>query len=156
MGFLFSGPPGTRKTSLVRATAMHFNLCIYRVSLKDESLSENNLMRLLENTCLGSILLLEDINATGISREELGQREGDNLREGSRISLLCLLNVIDGIGAPEARIVIMTTNHPERLDPALTQKGHVNMKIEIGLVSSSQIQDMFLMIFALSSKKDSD
>ncbi|KAL1979082.1 hypothetical protein VTN96DRAFT_7082 [Rasamsonia emersonii] len=156
MGFLFSGPPGTGKTSLVAATATHFNLCIYRVSLKDESLSENDFMRLSAKTRPGSILLLEDIDAAGISREESGQREGDNPREGSRISLSCLLNVIDGIGAPEARIVIMTTNHPERLDPALTRKGRVDVKIEMGLASSSQIQDMFLMNFAPSSEKDSD
>jgi chaperone BCS1 len=34
-----------------------------------------------------------------------------------------LLNALDGVGAVEGRILFMTTNHMERLDPALIRPG---------------------------------
>lgn len=40
-----------------------------------------------------------------------------------------LLNVLDGVVDTPNRIVIMTTNHPEKLDPALIRPGRINKKV---------------------------
>lgn len=43
-----------------------------------------------------------------------------------------LLNVLDGVVETPGRIVIMTTNHPETLDPALIRPGRIDKRINLG------------------------
>ncbi len=54
-----------------------------------------------------------------------------------------LLNALDGVAASEERIVFMTTNHFERLDPALIRPGRVDVKQFIGLASRYQKKMLF-------------
>lgn len=54
-----------------------------------------------------------------------------------------LLNSLDGVAASEERIIFMTTNHFDRLDPALLRPGRVDVKKFIGLASKNQIIQMF-------------
>jgi chaperone BCS1 len=46
-----------------------------------------------------------------------------------------LLNALDGLISVHSRIIIMTTNHPEKLDPALIRYGRVDHKIELTYIS---------------------
>ncbi len=46
----------------------------------------------------------------------------------SRLTLSGLLNAIDGVTSTEGRILFMTTNYEERLDPALIRPGRVDFK----------------------------
>ncbi|KAG2490394.1 hypothetical protein HYH03_011194 [Edaphochlamys debaryana] len=48
------------------------------------------------------------------------------------LNLAGLLNVLDGVVDTPNRIIIMTTNHPEKLDPALIRPGRINKKIYMG------------------------
>lgn len=48
------------------------------------------------------------------------------------LNLAGLLNVLDGVVDTPNRIVIMTTNHPEKLDPALIRPGRINKKVRQG------------------------
>ena len=54
-----------------------------------------------------------------------------------------LLNTLDGVASSEERLVFMTTNHLERLDPALIRPGRVDLKQEIDLASKSQLYKMY-------------
>ncbi|KAJ9629912.1 hypothetical protein H2203_002297 [Taxawa tesnikishii (nom. ined.)] len=63
------------------------------------------------------------------------------------ISLSGLLNAIDGVASHEGRILIMTTNHPEKLDAALIRAGRVDMKVEFSNASSGQIRELFLRMY---------
>lgn len=99
------------------------------------------------------IVLLEDIDAVWTAdRGEYTDREdrsGTGSRSpGSNCTLSGLLNVLDGVGSQEGRIVIMTTNKPERLDPALVRPGRVDMKVHLGNISQASAEDMFLRMFA--------
>lgn len=47
------------------------------------------------------------------------------------LGLASVLNTIDGIGAPTNTIFIFTTNHVEKLDPALIRPGRIDLKLEI-------------------------
>ena len=49
-----------------------------------------------------------------------------------RRALQGLLNVLDGVVDTPGRIVIMTTNHPEALDPALIRPGRIDKKVYLG------------------------
>jgi ATP-dependent 26S proteasome regulatory subunit len=47
----------------------------------------------------------------------------------SNVTLSGLLNAIDGTCSPEGHVLIMTTNHPEKLDSALIRSGRISVKI---------------------------
>jgi len=58
------------------------------------------------------------------------------------LNLTGLLNVLDGCVETPGRIVIMSTNHPEILDPALIRPGRIDRIIELGYMTSSDCMVM--------------
>eukprot|EP00928_Gymnodinium_smaydae_P014896 TRINITY_DN1546_c0_g2_i1.p1 TRINITY_DN1546_c0_g2~~TRINITY_DN1546_c0_g2_i1.p1 ORF type:complete len:799 (-),score=155.27 TRINITY_DN1546_c0_g2_i1:217-2517(-) len=64
-----------------------------------------------------------------------------------KLNLSGLLNVLDGVVDTPERILIMTTNHPEQLDPALIRPGRIDKKILLGYMnpihSSRMIEHYF-------------
>jgi hypothetical protein len=62
------------------------------------------------------------------------------------ITMSTLLNVLDGVLETPGRIVIMTSNHPERLDPALIRPGRVDCIMHFG---KSTVSDMLDMVRAM-------
>jgi chaperone BCS1 len=74
---------------------------------------------------------------------------GDSDAEPSTgISLSGLLNAIDGVASHEGRVLVMTTNHPEQLDPALIRPGRVDMQIEFTLATRTQIREIFVRMYS--------
>ncbi|KAL9070789.1 MAG: hypothetical protein Q9157_005691 [Trypethelium eluteriae] len=69
----------------------------------------------------------------------------DPLKQG--ISLSGLLNVIDGVASHEGRVLVMTSNFPEKLDPALVRPGRVDMKVEFGHAGREQARELFERMF---------
>ena len=67
-GYLFHGPAGSGKTSLSFALAGVFGLDIYVISLLEPSLSEEDLLTLFNTLPRRCVVLLEDIDAAGLSR----------------------------------------------------------------------------------------
>jgi len=53
-----------------------------------------------------------------------------------------LLNAIDGTFSRDGRILIMTTNHPEKIDPALIRKGRADVREHIGLLGAPEVLAM--------------
>jgi chaperone BCS1 len=64
------------------------------------------------------------------------------------VSLSALLNIIDGVASSEGRILVMTTNHIEKLDSALLRPGRVDMTIAFGYSDRETIRNLFLAIYA--------
>ena len=58
-----------------------------------------------------------------------------------------LLNTLDGVASTEERILFMTTNHLDRLDPALIRPGRVDLKQLIDLASLSQLRRMYARFY---------
>merc|ERR1719474_235322 len=58
------------------------------------------------------------------------------------LNLAGLLNVLDGVVDSPGRIVVMTTNHPDKLDPALIRPGRINKRIHLGYVKAAAICQM--------------
>lgn len=65
----------------------------------------------------------------------------------NRVTFSGLLNCLDGVASSEARILFMTTNYLERLDPALVRPGRVDLKEYIGYCNNKQIEKMFLRFY---------
>jgi len=66
----------------------------------------------------------------------------------SKISLAGLLNIIDGAASNEGRVLIMTTNYPEKLDPALIRPGRVDLQIRFTLATRDQMQEIFRRMYS--------
>lgn len=145
-GYLLDGPPGGGKSSFVQALAgeLGYNICV--ISLSEGWLTDDRFNHLLNSLPERSFLLLEDIDATGPSREDKSGGGGGSNSAG-RLSFSGLLNALDGVTSAEERIIFMTTNHRERLDPALIRPGRVDFHQHIGWASSSQAHQLFLNFY---------
>merc|ERR1712196_386209 len=62
--------------------------------------------------------------------------------EDDKLDLAGILNVLDGVVDSPQRIVIMTTNHPEKLDPALIRPGRINKIINLGYMGWEDMKQM--------------
>lgn len=129
-GFLFEGPPGTGKTSLAKALAVHFNLDLRYIPLASID-DDGSLLELMNEIEPRSMLLLEDIDIVH------GARERDDKSPG--VTLSGLLNALDGMMTPHGLIVVFTSNRAGVLDPALTRPGRMDRREHLGFVDEDQI-----------------
>jgi chaperone BCS1 len=65
----------------------------------------------------------------------------------SGITLSGLLNAIDGIGARDGRILFITSNHPDALDPALIRPGRIDMRVHLAHSGMPEATAMFNKFF---------
>lgn len=145
-GYLLYGPPGCGKSSFIMALAgeLEYNICV--LNLSERGLTDDRLNHLLSVAPQQSIILLEDIDAAFVSREDTPSQKA--AYEGlNRVTFSGLLNCLDGVASTEARIVFMTTNYLERLDPALIRPGRVDMKEFVGYCDREQVELMFLRFY---------
>ncbi|CDI97413.1 26s protease regulatory subunit 7 [Echinococcus multilocularis] len=135
-GVLLYGPPGTGKTLCARAVANRTDACFIRVigsELVQKYVGEGARMvrELFElaRSKKACIIFFDEIDAIGGARFDDGAG-GDN--EVQR-TMLELINQLDGFD-PRGNIkVLMATNRPDTLDPALVRPGRLDRKIEFGL-----------------------
>ncbi|KAL5778048.1 hypothetical protein ACOSP7_010974 [Xanthoceras sorbifolium] len=125
-GYLFYGPPGTGKSSLVAAMANYLKFDVYDLDLKEVQCN-SDLRRLLIGTSNRSILVIEDID----NSFETG--------EDDKVTLSGLLNFVDGLWSScgDERILVMTTNHKDRIDPVLLRPGRMDMHLHMSYCSFS-------------------
>jgi len=147
-GYMFHGPPGTGKTSIVKALACHFNLDLWYVSLSDLK-AESSLLGLLAEVGPRSILLLEDIDTVKITQER------DSAEQGT-ISMSSLLNTLDGVGTPHGLVTMMTTNRFDVLDEALTRTGRMDLVEELSWPTGETLTRMFKHFFGVYPSWPSD
>merc|ERR1712217_459242 len=57
-----------------------------------------------------------------------------------------------GVGKADGQILIMTTNHRERLNPALIRNGRADMHVEFTYASDHQIARMFARFYPTSTQ----
>jgi len=159
-GYLLHGPPGCGKTSFITALAGHLSYSICVLNLSDRSMSDDRLQHRLADAPENSIILLEDVDAAFVTRE-VNDDDDDGtdvdakkraMNEAAyqglnRLTFSGLLNAIDGVTSTEGRIVFMTTNYVERLDPALIRPGRVDLMQYIGHASRPQTEAMFARFY---------
>lgn len=143
-GFLFSGPPGTGKSSIVLALASHLGKPVYALNLASIT-QDSVLMEAFAEVPQDAILLVEDVDAIRIARSRAGKEAKKEGSSGLGMTTLSgLLNAIDGVAAPEGRLLVMTSNHPEHLDPALVRPGRIDLHEWFDLLGPDEIRRMFL------------
>ncbi|KAL8490444.1 hypothetical protein ACS0TY_025591 [Phlomoides rotata] len=130
-GYLFYGPPGTGKSSLVAAMANHLKFDVYDLDLREVQCN-SDLRRLLVGTANRSIIVIEDIDCNvGLMNRDAA--DNNAVTEDDKISLSGLLNFVDGLWSScgDERIIVFTTNHKNRLDPALVRPGRMDVQLEM-------------------------
>ncbi|CAM9387081.1 unnamed protein product, partial [Ectocarpus fasciculatus] len=140
-GYLLHGPPGSGKTSFITALAgrLGYNICI--LNLAERGLTDDRLALAMTVVPPQSIVLLEDIDAAFPRRDSNADRRSMQ-HTSSDITFSGLLNTLDGVASSEERLIFMTTNHIEQLDPALIRPGRVDVIQHIGDATPYQIQQM--------------
>ena len=139
-GYMLHGPPGSGKTSFCQALAGTLKMDICMLTLASKELSDDKFAQSLREAPVRSIVILEDVDAVFIERTSAkGNISG--------VTFSGLLNALDGVASQEGRIFIMTTNHIEKLDPALIRPGRVDVQVKLNNASKKQTKEIFLRFF---------
>ncbi|CAK9113712.1 26S proteasome regulatory subunit 7 (26S proteasome AAA-ATPase subunit RPT1) (Proteasome 26S subunit ATPase 2) (Protein MSS1) [Durusdinium trenchii] len=135
-GVLLYGPPGTGKTLTARAVANRTDacfICVIGSELVQRYVGEGARMVRelfqLARTKKACILFIDEVDAIGGTR---GGDEGNSDSEVQR-TMLEIVNQLDGFDSRGNVKVLMATNRPDTLDPALLRPGRLDRKIEFGL-----------------------
>ncbi|CAD6256336.1 unnamed protein product [Miscanthus lutarioriparius] len=145
-GYLLHGPPGTGKSTMIGAMANFLEYDVYDLDLT--SIKDNaELRKLFLDTTDRSIIVIEDIDAIEVELttkrkgKEAAKENDDNhlvieLSEKNnkgKVMLSELLSFVNGLWSAcgSERIFVFTTNHVDRLDPALIRRGRMDRHIEM-------------------------
>jgi len=148
-GYLLYGPPGTGKSSMIAAMANFLEYDIYDLELTQVK-NNTELRKLLIATTNKSIIVIEDIDCsldlsdrkkkkkkaaeTDEEKDKKPSEPGkpdEKENEESKVTLSGVLNFTDGLWSccGSERLFVFTTNHIDRLDPALLRSGRMDKHI---------------------------
>ena len=157
-GVLLYGPPGTGKTLTARAVANRTDACFIRISgceLVQKYIGEGaRLVRELfqmARTKKASIIFFDEIDSIGGVRSD-DPEHGDT--EVQR-TMLEIINQLDGFDARGNIKILMATNRPDVLDPALIRPGRIDRRIEYALPDlEGRVQIFKIQARTMSVEKD--
>ena len=207
LGILLHGPPGTGKTSIIKAIAKDTNRHIFNIRIHKDTIKTqlNNLffneeIKVIKNgkfetytIPLGDRLyIMEDVdcdnellldrkyrtekkttNADFTSHKNSFEYNYEDYAPGGndyaslhqpkingepkpieipedtseQITLSFILNILDGILETPGRILIMTSNYPEKLDSALLRPGRIDINLEVGYCDKNMVMDMYKFFY---------
>lgn len=159
-GVLLYGPPGTGKTLLARALASNINGTFLKVvasAIVDKYIGESaRIVREMfgyakdHQPC---VIFMDEIDAIGGSRFS----EGNSSDREIQRTLMELLNQLDGFESLGSVKIVMATNRPDILDPALLRPGRLDRKIEIPLPNeASRLEILKIHAEGITKRGDVD
>lgn len=150
-GVILAGPPGTGKTTAVRAIAATCGASLIATSYatwqKQGDGALGSVLKAMANTFeaarqrMPSILFIDEIDSI------IGRGTTDKDGWWSQITN-ALLELIDGHDEREGVVVIGATNRPEILDPALVRSGRLERRINVMLPDEQALSRIFAMHLA--------
>ena len=137
---LIHGPPGTGKTSLIKAIASDLDCDLYILPISKDMLDTNLVDAfsfIIENEGKERIIVIEDIDTMFD-----GARKADDDKNG--ITLQAFLNCLDGFTCVEGTMLFLTANRPEVLDFAMIRSCRIDNKIKLDNADEYQTHKMFM------------
>jgi ATP-dependent 26S proteasome regulatory subunit len=115
-GYLFYGPPGNGKTSVIKVMASHPAITPFTLDFCHECLTNESLTNFFEIAAQNapSLVIFEDLDRA------FGQQDDHDKR--MKITLQHFLNCLDGMGTQDGLIVVATANDPSMLDGAILKR----------------------------------
>jgi hypothetical protein len=136
LNILFTGIPGSGKTSLCKALAKKYNYDIYIMNF-NKTMTDTAMIDLISNVQKNSIILYEDIDVFFSNRES----------QDINVSFSTLINILDGTLSKGSGIInIITTNYPDKLDSALLRPGRIDKLITFDYPKKDEIKEAFIAL----------
>ena len=133
--YLFYGPPGSGKTSLITTIASKYDMNIYMISMNN--IKDIEFIKLIIKIPRNSILVLEDIDSI--------------FGKDTNITFSTILNTLDGIACKDKLLTFMTTNHKNKLEKSLLRPGRIDYILEFNYAKKNEILNMFYSYYEKSS-----
>lgn len=173
LGILLHGAPGCGKTRFVSACANYLDMNILIIDITklttcndfdyvlDAAKTNNAIIMIDEIDCMEGV-----INRTPVNPSALGETPTMSLTdkllvscndkdmiqeriatEKNKLNLGYLLSKLDGIESSDGRVIIATTNYPDRIDKALLRPGRIGVSLHMSKCSHQMIVDILTMMF---------
>jgi ATP-dependent 26S proteasome regulatory subunit len=149
------GPPGSGKTSTIKAIASYLGKDIFYLDISkvrcNEDLTEI-FKKIYTNKSFNGIVVMEDIDCCA-SDVVLSRDDGTN-NSNDGLTLSHLLNVLDGSLTRDDSVVLMTTNHFDKLDSALVRAGRMDLAIKLDYCDAYQFTTIYRHILGRALEDD--
>lgn len=166
LGIMLHGMPGTGKSTVVLSCATYLSKDIYYVQLNTISSNQELLdifNYVMKNCVNGGIIVFEDIDCASpivlkrdyrtedISSENSAEETASDSAiesvystdNNNKLTLDFLLNLLQGSLQQDNTCFIMTTNHLDKLDPALIRAGRIDCLIEMSYCDRDMFNDIY-------------
>lgn len=175
LGILLHGEPGCGKTRFVSACANYLDMDILIVDITklatrsdfdnvlEVAKTHNAIIMIDEIDCMEGVVSRKPVNASTLG-ETITQHmsltdkllvscnDKDMIQERiamekDKLNLGYLLSKMDGIESSDGRVIIATTNYPDRIDKALLRPGRIGVSLHMSNCSHQMIIDILTMMF---------
>lgn len=171
LGILLSGKPGSGKTAILRAIANRTKRHIINLKLNNLA-TATQLKNIFYNDYISvcgddesikkllipadkRIYVFEEIDTIGELVQERSLRFDANKSVlQDELTLGDILQILDGTIEIPGRILVMTSNYPERLDRALLRPGRIDIKVDFGFATSETISEVVRGMLELTIPPD--
>lgn len=117
--------------------------CMTNIVKNRNDINDNNNNDIKNNHNNHNVIVINNDDSNSI-KKNFSKKSDDN---NDNITLSVLLNLLDGIMEDEGRIIIITTNHPDKLDPALTRPGRIDYHLDLNYANHDTIKNIIQNCF---------